>query len=288
MLTQEQKENRKKGLGGTDIAALFGVSPWKTPYELYLEKTVGSLQDDKPTEQMNWGNWLEDGIAKGYEHITGQVVQECDTIHHPEHPIFFANPDRLLKGKKKGLEIKNVSTFLTDEWGDAGTQKIPQHYFLQIAHYMFVTGYEEWDVAALFGGNKLQIYTFQHDKAFDELIQEEGLKFWKEHVVKEMPPPATFTKRSVEFLKKHFKNVDEKTVFLDRKLTEWKETFLKGKEIIKRADEEVKVASAHILNAMGEANKAVLTDGSCFLRQIVNVKPYQVSERQDVRLRYKQ
>ncbi len=288
MLTEQQRQRRQQGLGGSDMGALLGVSPWKTPYELYLEKTIPVLSEDKPTEQMNWGNWLEDGIAKGYEHISGYETVECDTMTHPEYPIFFAHPDRLIKGESKGLEVKNVGTWAGEEWGDSGSQKVPAHYFMQIAHYMYVTGYKEWDIAALFGGNSLRIYTFHHDKAFDDIIQEQGLAFWKNHVEKKMPPEPTFTKKSQAFLKQHYKNVEEKTVFLSKDMTKWKEVFLSGKEKMKKIDEEVKIASAHILKAMETADKAILTDGSYFSRDLIKVKSYQVPAREDVRLRYRQ
>ncbi len=71
MLTQKQIEIRKTGLGGSDMASVLGLSPYKTRYELYLEK-IGAIKPDdlQDNDLVQFGNIIEHTIADFYQHKT--------------------------------------------------------------------------------------------------------------------------------------------------------------------------------------------------------------------------
>jgi len=102
-----------------------------------------------------------------------------------EHPLLLADFDRLIVGQKAGLECKTVSPFSADKWADG---KIPAHYLAQVDHYLAVSGFDCWYVAALIFGRELVIHKFVTDKqVLSDLIVKEEL-FWTNHVVPQIPP----------------------------------------------------------------------------------------------------
>ena len=188
---------RRKGIGGSDAAAIAGLNPWRSPIEIYLDK-IGELpEQQEDNEKMYWGRILEDVIAKEFTNRTGKKVRRKNAIlQHPEHKFMLANIDRELIGEKVGLECKTASEYMKDEWKD---DKVPEQYILQCQHYMAVTGYQGWWIAALIGGNKfIYKYIERDEEIISYLIQIES-EFW-EMVENKTPPAVDGSKSSTEVL----------------------------------------------------------------------------------------
>ncbi len=66
---------RKKGIGGSDVAAILGFSPYKSPYQLWLDKTGRSERKESQNESAHFGNLLEDVVAKEFSRRSGMKVQ---------------------------------------------------------------------------------------------------------------------------------------------------------------------------------------------------------------------
>jgi len=176
---------RKKGIGGSDIAAIAGLSPWRSPMAVYLEK-IGEIPDQEETEAMYWGTKLEDIVAKEFTLRTGMKVQRVNAIlQHPENPWMLANIDRRIVGKKAGLECKTTSAYGKDQWED---DKVPDIYMLQCQWYMAVTGYESWWIAVLIGGNTFIYKEIKRDEDIIAYITKIGRDFWT--LVENRTPPA--------------------------------------------------------------------------------------------------
>lgn len=197
--------DRRKGIGGSDIAAILGYSPWKTPVDIWMDKTGRSPLESKVTERMDWGNRLEQTIADAYKDQTGWMVWN---INRPiVDGIFRGNIDRVVTPSKRLpiainghyywehvtriLEIKTCDAYQRDEWGEAGTDEIPRHYAMQVQHYMMLTGISICDVAVLFGGNELVIYTVYVNDKWQSYVRNELLKWWESYVDTDTPPPTT-------------------------------------------------------------------------------------------------
>lgn len=190
-LSQEQREARSKGIGGSEAAIVCGLSPWKTPVQLWQEKTgrvpEPNLDDN---ELVLWGNLLEDTIATEYARRQQVVVHRVnDTRIHPDHDFMLAHIDRRIVGAKRGLEVKNASLWTAEKWGESGTDDVPLFYLTQCVHYMAVFDYPEWDVGVLLGGNELRNYRVHRDVDSEKRLIELERAFW-ECVQKDKPPPA--------------------------------------------------------------------------------------------------
>ena len=182
--------NRKKGVGGSDIGGILGMSRWKSPLSVYMDKITpvsdGEILSSDSNEAMYWGSALEDKIAERFQEKTGKRVhRKMDMILHKYHPLLFANIDRRVVGEKALLEIKTCNAYKASEWDD----KVPYEYLLQCQHYLGVTEYETAYIAVLIGGQNFRWAKINRD---DELINETiipaCLAFWKEHVLPKVPP----------------------------------------------------------------------------------------------------
>ncbi len=187
-LTAEQLEERRTGIGGSDAAAVVGVDPYRTPLEVYLEK-VGEAPERKDNAAMYWGRRLEDVVAEEWAKRTGLKVRRRNaTLRHPKHPYMLAHVDRVVQGSKAILECKTAGAHMADQWGEPGTDEVPEPYLIQTQHYLAVLGYEVAYVAVLIGGRDFRTYEVPRDRELIEALQEIEGRFWKEHVEPRVPP----------------------------------------------------------------------------------------------------
>lgn len=280
-------KDRKTGIGGSDIGAILGENEHKLAYEVYLDK-VEENEVEISNESIVWGKLLEDPIAARYQELTGRQVFVTGLFRHKEHPFLIAHPDRIIPQEKMGLEIKTAGYHSRALWGEVGTQQIPLHYYLQIAHYMFVLDYDRWDIAVLIGGQELRIYTFERSKEADDIILEASTDFWENHVLKKIPPSFDYgNPRALEILKKKYNAVSDKVVTFDDNLLHWKEVWVESKELAKRYEKQAEMAQAHLLDVMKEANEGRFSDGSSFIRKLIKTKEYQVQAKEYVKFEFK-
>jgi putative phage-type endonuclease len=185
--TAEWYAERQKGIGSSDAPIIAGVSPWGDLAALYAEK-VGLSPPPEQNEAMRWGRLLESAIAEGYTEVTGNKLRRLNLIQrHREHPWMLASIDRAIVGRRRLLEIK-TARFRGDEWGLPGTDQVPDHYRVQVVHQMEVTGYREADIAVLFSGSDLQLYSVGYEKRLAEKLVELEAAFW-DRIVRREPPP---------------------------------------------------------------------------------------------------
>ena len=192
----EFRERRKTGIGGSDVAAVLGLSPWKTPYQLWQEKTGKVEEKTDPKKEMRFklGHMLEPVIANLFMEETGYKVEVRNTMYrHREYDCLIANIDRYIVGQRSVLECKTSSAYAKNDWGESGSDAVPQNYLLQVLHYMYVTGYsqEPAHLALLMGGSDYRHYIIQYDRELAEFAAERCVEFWEKHVLKDVPPPAT-------------------------------------------------------------------------------------------------
>lgn len=190
--SDERLAERQGGIGGSDAAAAVGMSPWKTPYALFLEKT-GQAEPEESTEIMRLGTRLEDVIADEYMERTGRKLHRVNQLlRHKAHPWMLASLDRRIVGEPAVVECKAVNAFAyrSEEWGPEGTDEIPTSYLIQCHHYLAVTGYERAELAALVGGSTLKIYVVPRSEEFIATLIEREAAFWA-HVERKEPPPVS-------------------------------------------------------------------------------------------------
>lgn len=190
---------RRKGIGGSDVAAIAGLNKWKSPVEVYLEKVGQAPEEDLQSDAAYFGTVLEDIVAQEFSRRTGLKVRRCNQmLRHPEHHFMLANVDRLIVGEKSGLECKTASEYLKGEWDG---EEIPAQYLLQCQHYMAVTGNNAWWIAVLIGGNKFVYKKVERDEEIIQYLIQIESDFWNNHVVPQVPPMVDGSEASTTLLK---------------------------------------------------------------------------------------
>lgn len=182
--------DRHTYIGSSDIGVIMGVSPFKTPFELWCEKTQ-KIQPENLDEKdsVRMGKILEEFVAQEYAYRNNVSVRRAPKVYiHPEYPFLRAHADRLIQGTKKGLECKTTSEFNKNKWNGAD---IPESYILQCQWLMGLSGRKEWDIAVLIGGNKYKDKSLKFDKDLFDLMVEKAVTFWKENVLNDIPPELT-------------------------------------------------------------------------------------------------
>jgi putative phage-type endonuclease len=209
---------RRKGIGGSDAAAIAGLNRWRSPIAVWLEKT-GQIVPEEPGEAAYWGIMLEDLVAQEFTKRTGKKVRRRNAIlQHPEHPFMLANVDRLVVGERAGLECKISSEYRKGEWGEDG-ETLPPEYLIQVQHYMAVTGYDSWYLAVLIGGNKFIHFRVDRDQELiDYLIKIES-DFWK-LVEDGTPPPMDGSDASKELLSRLYPKSNNEAIELPKSALE--------------------------------------------------------------------
>ena len=194
---------RLTGLGGSDIGAILGLNPWRTPYQVFLEK-IGEAEPFEGNLQTRFGSYAEEFVAREYCEQTGRQVHRFNPmLRHPTAPL-IGHVDRLVvpAGAKKashmgqirtdlGLEAKTASAFATgraSEWGESGSDQVPEAYLVQCAVYMALTECPKWDLAVLFGNTEFRIYHLTRDMELEAMILDEAARFWTDHVIARVPP----------------------------------------------------------------------------------------------------
>ena len=188
--------DRKTFIGGTDAAAIIGVSPWRSPLDVWMEK-VGMSEGTPDNWAMRAGRALEPVVRQYYrsQHPDRQVTEVTDTMIYTEceterrlgidgewagatidGAVFAPTGNR-------GLEIKTTSQ-RPDDWGD----DIPMHYMAQVQWYAMVTGLKDWDVAVLFANRDYREFQVTRDDDLIAIMYDQCKKFWFDHVVAKVPP----------------------------------------------------------------------------------------------------
>ncbi len=206
MSREQWLELRRRGIGGSDAAAILGLNPWKTPMDVWLEKTGEfTRNDEEKNEKMYWGTALEDVVAREFMARTGLKVRRRNALlQHRKHHFMIANVDRLVIGHKAGLECKTAGQYTSDDWA----MGVPDYYIPQVQHYMAVTGYPVWFVAVLIGGQEFKYYKITRDNYFIRQLIEAETEFWN-MVETRTPPPIDGTKASTELVKKLYPEAEK-------------------------------------------------------------------------------
>lgn len=247
----EWLQARKRGIGGSDASVILGFNRWKSPFQLYLEKT-GEYTEKIDNESIYWGNTLEDIVSKEFSKRTGKKVRRrYQMFVHPEHDFMIANIDRDVCGEKALLECKTTNAFNSGAWdGD----EIPAEYICQVQHYMAVLGYEKAYIAVLIGGNKFVWKEVERDDEFIELMIEREKDFWYNHVLAGQPPAIDGSTSATELLNKLYPIDNGETVMLDSETEQLIEAIESLKNEKKQIEEQLKAYENQLKMTLEDAS----------------------------------
>lgn len=175
---------RRAGLGGSDALAVAGLSPWRSPMGVWLEKTG---HPDAPqieeTPMMRWGHILEQPLADWFTRETGIAAHRCGMLGHPDLEWQLYSPDRLAEDDAL-VEFKTTSPWNAEEWDDG---KVSDHAELQVQHGMSVTGKKRAYVVVGIWGQEPRMRVVERDDALINDLTRIEARFWE--LVQSMTAP---------------------------------------------------------------------------------------------------
>ena len=202
MSYEDWLEHRKLGIGGSDASVVCGINKYKSPVELWMDKT-GQIPPQEAGEAAYWGTQLESIVQAEFTKRTGiEVTKPSVILQSEEHPFMLANLDGTCEIPDVGtciFEAKTASAYKAGEWEDI----IPDEYQLQIQHYMAVTGYAGAYIAVLIGGNTFRWKFVERDEELISMLIELESAFWN-HVQDCTPPPLDGSDAAAKFLSERF------------------------------------------------------------------------------------
>jgi len=206
MPREQWLELRKKGIGGSDSAAIVGLDRYRSPFDVYADK-LGLKPEIPDNEAMRQGRDLEQYVAERFMEATGKRVRRRNAmLQHPEYPFMIADIDRWVIGENAGLECKTTSVLNRAKFNQG---EFPPRYYVQCMHYMAVTGAERWYLAVLVLNKSFHVFTIERDEAEINALIEAEKDFWENHVLKKIPPAPDGSESTSDLIKQLFPEARE-------------------------------------------------------------------------------
>jgi len=240
MLTNKQLELRRKGITATDISKIVGVSQFGSAIDVQMDKLNDEWGQETPaveTERMKWGNLLEGPIRDDYAIRHQRAVDVPGTLIHPDEPWAMATPDGVVysffipwrhvpvsietaEKPIRGLEIKTHTAWLSDLYGEPGTDEVPAWELVQCAWNLYVArayygaDIDRWDLVAFVDGVPTD-YVIMHDKGLEDMLITAAREFWARHIVEKQPLSPDGSDSYTAYLKSRFPRHDDQMIRAD-------------------------------------------------------------------------
>jgi len=265
---QDFTQDRSKYLGGSDVGAILGLSPYKTPLDVWLEKT-GKHSEQKDSLPLRFGSFAESFVANEYARATANALTEYPlAICHPQYPYLQGHIDRFITADSKSalfsddgsctashiLECKTANPFTQSQWGDTGSDEVPMSYLAQCHWYLSLTQLERCDLAVLFGNSDFRIYQIYRDKDLEATLIDTAIQFWQKHVIADVPP----TGQTVGDYQKLFgKEVPGKTKEASDEIRALIKTIKDINAVMDTKEQELEAIKKLIMEQMQEAQELI-------------------------------
>lgn len=258
--TQEKwHELRGIGIGGSDIGAILGVNKYKSAIDIYIDKTEGKKQDGN--RFTHFGHKLEKVVFEEFQERHSNM--KCYTVPYTiQRGVCVANVDGMVydtvKDRYGVLELKTTSAYNKDEWtGDT----VPQSYYAQVQHYLYVTGLSFAYIACLVGGNDYKEFYIERSLEDIDYIQVKATDFWKNHVMKKVPPMLDGSDSYSKYLLEKADKENEEVIELNE-LNAKAEEIKALDEQIKNLEQQLELKKQEIILELNNnhCNKAISSD----------------------------
>lgn len=257
MLTEEQIAKRRNGLGGSEAAAAIGLSRYRSPFQLYLEK-IGEIDDHSDSPVLRRGTRFEPVLREMYSERTGRKVKQFyESVQSQDVPFMFVTPDGLAD-EDRYLEIKTARN--RHDWGEPGTDEIPQEYLIQVQHGLFVTRLLVADVFVAFSLDDIELYEVHADPELQDMIIEGERAFWNQ-VETRTPPELT----TYEDVVKRYRRSSQKAITATKAMVDIVSVLRNEKAILKASKETEEGLKAEIMKFMGEHDSLLDGEGNTLI-----------------------
>ena len=260
---------RMKDVTSTEVSALFGLSPYKTVFELFHEKRDRQSVKFKDNERMKWGRRFEAPIAHGVAEDQGWNISKFNVYMRDIEDRIGSSFDFRIDSSSDGpgiMEIKNVAELQYKRaWVDDGSGNIeaPEHIELQIQHQMEISNLKWTALVAMVGGNSPKIIYRNYDPEIGKMIRVKVAEFWA-MVADNRPPSADYSK-DADVINQLYSQVNEGEIYDATGDEEIARLVLQYQAAGKQSDEfEIlkKSYKAQLLERIGAAEKVIGSWGS--------------------------
>lgn len=252
-------EERRKGIGSSDAAAIIGLDPYKSPLQVLFDK-LGMMQEKEMTEAMRFGIEAEQYVADRFTEATGkETVTFVNSISaNPKYPFALASIDRFIPAEQTFVEIKTTSMWNLGKFKDG---KYPAHYYVQCVHQMAVLDVPYCYLAVYIPQVEFKWFKIERNMEEEEALMQAEKEFWENYVMKKVIPQDLSHENSFEAVKRAFFDSQEGSIqLIDSE--EWLNKLLVLQAEKKQLEAEIEECKAHIAVEMQGYEKAYTDNGS--------------------------
>ncbi|MEV5819233.1 lambda-exonuclease family protein [Micromonospora haikouensis] len=241
---------RRSGLGGSDVAAILGISKYAGPTKVYYDK-LGVLPDED-NAAMEWGRRLESAVRGKFadEHPEMHVTDGPGLVAHPGRPWQLATIDGIAAECPDGeplaiVEVKTGSAN-SDEWGDEQTDEVPLPYVCQTTWYMDVYGLPLAYLCVLLDGRDYREYVIEYDAELASKLRAHCWAFWQNHVLAQVAPDPDALESTTNVLASQHHPVKKSKGDLDPNTVGWARIYGNAHQDVLAAEARKREAGNHI------------------------------------------
>jgi putative phage-type endonuclease len=256
-LTEQQKADRMLGLGGSDIGAVVGLNPYSSAHSIYNEKR-GLVEPFAGNAATDWGNLMEPVLLDWYSehHLDGELHRNHGMVH-AENDWMRGNLDGLVfkDGRPhKVIEAKTAHWRLADQWGDEGSDQVPDSYLVQCAWYMAIADVNLCDLVVAID-REIKVFHITRDLDLERKLIAKGKDFWENHVLPGIPPAIDGSDGCTERLALH--KADEGEVEATDEMTARAIELYFVSQQIKKLEGEKSVLKNQLADLLGDQGKKI-------------------------------
>jgi putative phage-type endonuclease len=281
--------DRSRYLGSSDVAAVLGISPWKSAVQLWLDKIEPKIEDKVNVKAKARGTRLEPYIRDMVAEEYGvKIVRFNERYQDPEVEFFAAEIDAETDDGEN-VEIKTVHPFRKGDWGAEMTDELPLHYAAQVQfalgvkarvnERMGVMPPKLCRVYALIGDD-LKQYVIERDDETIHGMRQQCADFWIKHVVGGVQPALDVERPDVlDVIKKLYPGTSGEVLPASEAHKHWRYVLETANRMRKHYDEISEGVRAHLLAEMKDATAIEFDDGQSFIRKVIKTREYVVAAK---------
>jgi predicted phage-related endonuclease len=236
--------DRRTYLGGSELAAILGLSKFATPLDVYLRKVDGAPTSEEETLNQAVGHALEPVLRREYQARNGIPIEQPPEVVLDGFPFIRCHLD----GRARDRVWEGKTAALSTDWGEAGTDAIAEYYLPQVQVYAAAIQVVRWDVSVIFSGRSYAEYTGRRDDELVRMILEAARDFWGRVERRDPPAPLTY-----DDVKKRWPRDNGLTVEATPEIERYAHALAETKAALKVIEETKDEQQGEIQRYMGEA-----------------------------------
>ncbi|MCJ7497779.1 MAG: YqaJ viral recombinase family protein [candidate division Zixibacteria bacterium] len=259
-ITEIQRQDRKNHLGSSDMPAIMGYSRFGNSYDVWLQKTNRVQPKEKTQDYIQAGNLFEAPVIQWLSEYLKTRIMISEEYKVEGTPI-IVHPDAQIVETQDPVEVKTEGLYgpIIEPWGEVGTDEVPEYTMIQTQCHMMALKKEICHIPTFLGGRGFGYFFTRRDERLQQIIRQQAIMFWEEHVLKDVPPENCAPTLAMA---KQIRHVEGEPKALDEELIQH---WLDAKERKKEFDNQEEYFHAAIL-----ADLDGVEMGTCGLGDITN------------------